>query len=162
MSSKSGKQNLLDKLKARVFSNKWSVVIIVTVLVLSNARDIYEDAEFFYLKFFAGGKLPKDTLKEKAINLSRDLLEFIEERRNFEPEFISDEWDDSVNRIIKYNGDTYEMYLQKYYPEVSEIIIDFKKYGISDYIVEMYSRHPTGDLAVQQIALALIDMANQL
>ncbi len=113
----------------------------------------------------AESKAPPDSLKNKALLLSKEILLFLGERQANEPESVVDRmlsWDRDFDKPIKYSQETMSIYSERFGARVNEMRNAFAREGLKDEQLDRFFEHPTNPTSIRIIGERIGALAEQL
>ncbi len=111
----------------------------------------------------AGAVISSDKLQADAIKTSQEIIVFITERQRHEPQQSDySSWDIWTTELIRYSGDTKNMYSEKFGGNVSYLKEQFQKWGLSHPDLDQLCIDPTNYIVMRNGAIALNLLARQL
>lgn len=126
------------------------------------AKDVYQFLKKWAISHIGKPKLTKATLKERTITLFKDLMGFVSQRRDNEPQVDFDKWNESTNNLIRYSQETMNRYHADFGSRVVMIREEYLKRGITSDRVERFYTHPTNPLGIMELAYGLAELASKL
>jgi len=158
--------NWTERINEWVSSRLWLVLLLLAVGIIftaiPNLKKVDESIEYFRFKYFSKKRLMKEELRDEAEKISKYLIEFVEERRRYEPTWDFENRDESYKRYSEYSDQTKSLYYQKFYSDLDQIREEFLKYGISNNEFDVLYEHPTNYIVMEIVAKRLMEMANEL
>ena len=106
--------------------------------------------------------ITKTEIAEEASNISRQILDFITDRKKYEPQVDFDNWDESTRRLIQYGTETKSLYLTRYGSKVVYLRDALRDYGLTDEWLDMICQDATNAIVIEQGAIALGNLAMKL
>lgn len=106
----------------------FSKILIAFVFVFFIAR-----VGLDVLNLFPNIKLSDKELKEKTLELSREIMDYVMERQENEPKLDFNDWISSLNAVINYSHETRNLFIQKYSSNTSFYYGEFHKRGMIGY-----------------------------
>ena len=157
-------EDYVDKFFKKLRSKKVIAVLVIIVIAIIGISQLLRASEDIYYRFFPRPKpeLSDKQLKEQALELARDIAQYVADRKKNEPEIDYNDWEGSTERIISYSQETIDLYYVRYGPEVAMIREEFLKRGIKDEEFERLYEHPTNYIGLQMLTLRLAAMAAKL
>ena len=156
--------DLLLKLKGI----KWIAYVIVFVLVVVGIanftdalRKIYSFSKDVYTHY-QKRTLSDKQLKSQSISLAKDLMQFVIERQNNEPQIDFNDWDASTNAQIKYSTETQNIFYKDYAGKVSHLRDEFAKRGLKDKDLDMFYRNPTNYIGLRELASSIASLSEKI
>lgn len=147
---------------------KWIAYTIVGVLIVVGIanftdalRKIYSFSKDIYAHYQKRTLIDKQ-LKSDAILTSKDLMQFVIERQNNEPQVDFDNWDASTKAQIKYSTETQNIFYKDFAGKVSNLRDEFAKRGIKDKDLDMFYRHPTNYIGLRELAASLSALSEKI
>lgn len=125
-------------------------------------NDIYNWFKNKSISIFGKSTFSDKNLKEKILSLYKNIIEFLKERSNNEPQTDFNNFKESTNRHIKYFRETMNLYDKKFGSEIIFIRQEFLKRNIKSNRLNSFYEHPTNPLGIREIALGLVELASKL
>ena len=111
-------------------------VALLTGFFSAFGRDIYNYVKDWFISNFGESELTDSKLKGETITLYKDVMEFLKQRENNEPQIDFDNWEESTNNLIKYSSEMMDLYHENFGSRVAIIRQEYLKRGIkSDRLV---------------------------
>ena len=156
----------LDKALNSIKNLKIIVVIIIFFIIFQGVgtiSDTIQSLDDLRIRFFSPKEILKDEqLKTRTIEVSQSILKFIEERNRNEPQVDFDNWDQSTDNLIKYSGETLDLYNKVFASEVIFLRNEYAKRGITDDSLDMFYEYPTNTLGIREVGIRLGSLAYRL
>ncbi len=124
--------------------------------------DMYNSAKDWLISNFGESELTGSKLKEETITLYRDIMEFLKQRKDNEPQIDLDNWEELTNNLIKYSSETMNLYHENFGSRVVIIRQEYLKGGIKSDRLDQYYTHPTNPLGIREVAYGLAELAGKL
>ena len=101
-------------------------------------------------------------LRNEAIDVSREILEFLTDRKQKEPQVDFNNWDESTNNMLKYSSETPSLYMTEFGSKVVALRDEFKRRELSANELDMLCEHATNSIVIEMGAIKLGSLAYQL
>ncbi len=139
---------VLGALLTRIFSNL--------------ANDIYNYAKNKLISRFGKSKLTDSDLKKDTLTIYEEIMKFLKERQNNEPQSDFNNWKESTNNLLKYSRETMNLYDENFGAKVSTIRQEYLTRKIKSKRLEMFYEHPTNPLGIREVGYGLAELAGKL
>ena len=155
------KKNYFKEFRDEVYSNKYTTFIYIFLILLTNLGPIMDGIDRISIRFVEKG-ISDEELKIESLELSRDIFEFIKERRLNEPEIDFDDWEESTEEYLLYTTETGQLYNTRFGKKLAIVREEYAKRGIFDKEFERHYKNPTNYFGMTDVASRLSAMTTYL
>jgi hypothetical protein len=140
------------------------IVITGTATVINSGKTI---VNFFQDVFtpqpIKNYSMTNSSLRDKTLQLCRELTDFINQRQKDEPQILWNDFQNSSNALSRYSTETINLYYGNYGPQALAYFSEFQKRNmINDSFFEEEVKAPTNYLGMRDVAIKLGALAYQL
>jgi len=135
---------------------------LLTEFFYTAGSDTYHYTKDWLISKFGKSTLTNSKLKKETMTLYTDVMKFLRERQNNEPQVAFDNWEESTNNLIKYSTETTNLYHENFGSRVVIIRQEYLKRGIKSHRLDQYYTHPVNPLVIREVAYGLAELAGKL
>lgn len=161
--------NFLERNIAWIHSKKSLVAIIIVYFMmvgLGNFLDglgkVINGIQITYAYIFEEKQMTDEALVWESRNLSKEIITYLLERRQGEPVFSFDNFEESTQSTISYSQQTVGYYSSEFQPKVAKYREEFLKRGLINNELDSFYKNATNPIGVESVAFALNDLAASL
>lgn len=136
-------------------------IFYVVLLAIAQIGPIIDSVDKFTDRFIPK-EMSDEELRLDSLELSRDIFEFIEERKSNEPEIDYNNWEESIADYTKYHSNSKEIYNSRFGRRLSIVREEYAKRVIYDEAFDMFYKNPTNYFGMTDVASRLAAMSTYL
>ncbi len=107
-------------------------------------------------------RMPAKELYSQAIDLSRQILDFVTDRQRNEPQIDFQNWDESTKRQIAYSTETNNLYFSRYSGKSVALRDEFSRHHLKNEELNRFIEHPTNYIGMRTVGMNLASLAHSL
>ena len=153
------KKNYYDKLIHNLKDKKIIGILLIMFIVLIGFSTALNSIDNINKHF---SKSSENLLTEKTFKLSNEILLFLKEREENEPNINFKNWENSTNEILFYSSETMNLYSVKFSSKVMLARDQFKEKGFTDSELDKFYEHPVNQIGIRIVGERLGLIANKL
>jgi hypothetical protein len=161
--ARSGWKNMLeetpDKNLPRFFQRPTTVVKVITYLIIG-AATVVSSLDYLggtWNRYFGSDSFYDLPLESQALDLKQDLLTFLKNRKDTEPNFIAAR-SETPEHLVAHTKETMAIYVEDFRPKVIYVRHRFLERGLANTRLDLHYEHPVNPFGIEEIAAALDDL----
>ncbi len=147
---------------------KWVAYLIVFVLVVVGIANFTDSLRKIYsfgkdiLVHYQKRTLTDNDLKNEGFAVAKNLMEFVIERQNSEPQINFTDWDKSTKAQMKFSTETQNIFFKDYAGKVAHLRDEFSKRDLKDENLDRFYQHPTNYIGLRELAASIATLSEKI
>ena len=162
---------MTDSVKAiieQITAIQWVAFAVIAFLVISGIANLLDSLRKIYAFFrdifvhLKGRKMSDIDLKNQALSLAKQLMDFVQIRQDAEPPFTFERFEESSSLLIKHSQTTQNLYARDFAGQLANLRIELIKRGLQDRELDQFYQHPTNYIGLRILAMRLAALGEQV
>lgn len=107
-------------------------------------------------------RMEVNALYSDAIEVSRQILDFVTDRQRNEPAIDFDNWDESTRKQMEYSTETNNQYTARFGGKTLALRDEFRRHHLMDKELDRFVEHPTNYIGMRTVGMRLAALAHSL